>query len=71
MNGNNHLADKDAIAGGSFTDITATLLPLFLDPDGRSGRRWEEVFGLEQPIRLKSGAVHFTVRVRRRSSSDC
>ena len=32
---------------GSFTDAPDLLLPLFADPDGRGGKRWREVFGME------------------------
>ena len=63
------LDEERGPVGGKFTDITDTLLPLFSDPDGRSGRCWEDIFGVNRTPAAKPGGIRFTVRVRRRSSS--
>jgi hypothetical protein len=66
MRENSDLVDPDRIAGGSFTDLTDRLLPLFFDRDGRGCRRWEEVFGTLHPDPARRGTC-FTVRIGRRS----
>ena len=63
------LAESKERPSGRFTDVTDTLLPLFSDPDGRGGRRWEQVFGLAPAEQPKGDGPFFSVRVRRRSSS--
>jgi len=47
MTGTKDLVGQDHAHGGRFVDIGDMPMPLFCDPDGRSTRRWREMFGQE------------------------
>lgn len=67
----NDVANEAEPASGCFIDATQSLLALFDDKDGRGERRWQRMFGLTRPAPPTPGGIHFSVRVRRQSSSGC
>ncbi|MDQ3075080.1 MAG: hypothetical protein M3Q88_05665 [Pseudomonadota bacterium] len=69
MSDNNVLSVHVDRGNGSFIGVRDTILPLFIELDGKGNRRWLISFGHERPITVTlRGAINVSERATPRSS---